>query len=334
MTTRVAPAKKESVERLAKRFESSDVIGIANIQGIPAAQFQAIRKKLADRAQITVAKNNLVRLALKQAETKRKDLTKLLETIDGQTAVVTAAMNPFRLFKELEATKTKAPARGGERAPEDLWVHEGETPFKPGPIVGELQKAGVPAAIERGKVVIKKDKLLVKIGDRIPRDVAQILAKLEIFPLIVGLDLRGAYEAGTVFRRDALAIDETQVRAQVGQAVRQAIALALEAGYPTKQTVPLLLSKAHANAMGLALQSEFPTKESLPVLLAKAQAQMLALASRAPDAAGEAVRAKLGSPQAPSVPKAGDKPKEGPEKTEKKDVSEEEAASGLGSLFG
>src|SRR5207245_1547002 len=86
--------------------------------------------------------------------------------------------------------------RGGEIAPEDLWVRGGETPFKPGPVVGELQKAGIPAAIERGKVVIRQDKLMVKAGARIPRDVAQQLARLEIFPLVVGLDLRGAQEQG------------------------------------------------------------------------------------------------------------------------------------------
>src|SRR5439155_984135 len=100
-------------------------------------------------------------------------------TIEGQTAVVTADINPFRLFKELEATKTRAPARGGEIAPEDLWVRAGETPFKPGPVVGELQKAGVPAAIERGKVVIRQDKLMVRAGQRIPtkESVKFLLAK-------------------------------------------------------------------------------------------------------------------------------------------------------------
>src|SRR5256886_348245 len=162
----VSPMKKRLVEDLASRCAQARVIGIVNIHGIPAPQFQAIRKKLDGRATITVAKNNLLRLALEQASTKKPALAKLGETIEGQTAVVTADINPFRLFKELEATKTRAPARGGEVAPEDLWVRAGETPFKPGPIVGELQKAGIPAAIERGKVVIRQDKLMVKAGQR------------------------------------------------------------------------------------------------------------------------------------------------------------------------
>ena len=68
--------------------------------------------------------------------------------------------------------------------------------FKPGPVVGEFQKAGLPAAIEKGKVVIKSDKVLVKSGGQITRDQAQALTKLEIYPMTVGLDLRAAYEEG------------------------------------------------------------------------------------------------------------------------------------------
>src|SRR3972149_2829459 len=244
----VSPVKKALVEELAKGFASSKGIGIASIKGIPAPQFQAIRRKLADRATIRGAKNNLLRLALERASSQKPDLTKLSDVIEGQTAVILADVNPFRLFKELEATKSRAPARGGEVAPEDLWVREGETPFKPGPIVGDLLKA----------------------GERTPRAVAQNLARLEIFPLIVGLDLRGAYENGTVFHRDALAIDDAVVRSQISLAGLQAFSLAMAAAYPAKATIRSLLSTAHQNALSLAIESQFPTKESVKFLVAKA----------------------------------------------------------------
>ena len=328
--THVAPQKIEAVKTLVQEFERSPVIGIVGIRGIPAPQFQAMRKKLLGRARLKVSKNNLLRIALQEAASRKKGLEGLMDVIQDQTAVVTADINPFRLYKEMEATKTKAPARGGERAPEDIWVLEGDTPFKPGPIVGEMQKAGVPAAIERGKVVIKKDKLLVKAGDRIPRDVATVLTRLEIYPLTVGLDLRGAYEAGTVFRRDVLSVDDAKVRADLSVAGRNALNLAVFVGYPSKQTIRPLLSTAFRRALALAMESGFPTKESVKFLLAKAQAQALALASRAPEAVDDATRKKLGGGS------AGEPAKGEPEKAEKKEEksSEEEAAAGLGSLFG
>src|SRR5437870_1569152 len=192
--THVAQYKKQLVEDLAARCAAARVVGVANIHGIPAPQFQAIRKKLSGRATITVAKNNLLRLALQQASEKKPALVKLSDTIEGQTAVVTADINPFRLFKELEATKTRAPA----------------------------------------------------------------------------------------------------VRGEIAQAWREALALALEIGYPTKETIRPLLAKAHAQALGLAVESEFPTKESVKFLLAKAYAQMRALVARAPGAADEELRAMTG----------------------------------------
>src|SRR3989454_11732750 len=114
----VAPYKKQLVEALATRCAQARVVGIANIHGIPAPQFQAIRKKLSGRATITVAKNNLLRLALQQASEKKPELVKLGDTIEGQTAVVAADINPVRLFKALAATKTRDQARGGDLAPE------------------------------------------------------------------------------------------------------------------------------------------------------------------------------------------------------------------------
>src|SRR5436853_2461594 len=101
--THVAPYKKQLVEDLAARCAQARVVGIANIHGIPAPQFQAIRKKVSGRATITVAKNNLLRLALQQASEKNPDLVKLGGTIGGQAAVVTADITPSRLSKELEA---------------------------------------------------------------------------------------------------------------------------------------------------------------------------------------------------------------------------------------
>src|SRR2546428_10794488 len=142
--------------------------------------------------------------------------------------------------------------------------------------------------------MIRQDKLMVKAGQRIPRDVAQQLARLEISPRVVGLDLRGAYEAGTVFRRDALAVDDTVVRGQIAQAWRGALGLALTVAYPTKETIRPLLAKAHAQALELAVEAEFPTKESVKFFLARAHTQMLALFARAPRAADEALRTMTG----------------------------------------
>jgi large subunit ribosomal protein L10 len=193
---------------------------------------------------------------------------------------VATRLNPFSLFKEMEATKQPSAARGGETAPEDIMVREGETSFKPGPIVGELQKAGIPAGIEAGKVLIKKDKLLVKKGDRIPRELAPMLAKLEIFPMVVGLDLQAAWETGTVYPANVLAIDEVKIMGDMGKAAAEAFNLAMFSAYPTASTAVPLLQKARLEALGLALEAAIPEKDTIEPILARAYHQAKALQGR------------------------------------------------------
>ncbi len=329
----VSPEKKELVEKLVEEFSHSQVVGVVNVQGIPAAQFQKMRRKLRNKVNLKVVKNNLLAIALEQASDKKAGLDKLRETIEGQTAVVTANVNPFKLFKEMEATKTKAPAKGGEVAPEDIWIMEGETPFKPGPIVGDLQKAGIPAAIERGKVVVKKDKLLVSKGDKIPRVVAMSLTRLEIFPVIVGLDLRGAYEDGMVYTRDVLAVDEVKLVIDIQTAALRAFNLSVNIAYPTRTTIEPLIHTAHSKALSLAVHAGFMTKESIPFILAKAKSQMLALASAVDFTLGE--KPKETVPEAPpreeppkkKVAKEVEKKEEKKEKKKSKKKAEKDSSS-------
>src|SRR5512137_861027 len=263
MTAHVAPWKKEAVADLAKQIKKSKVVGVINVHGVPAPAFQTMRTNLRGKAEITMLKNTLLKIALEQASKDKKGLDKLAPAVSGQCAIVTSNLNPFKLFKQLDATKTRMPARGGEVAPDDIEVKAGDTPFKPGPVVGELQKAGLPAAIEQGKVVIKKDKLLVKKGDKIPRDVALVLSKLEIYPLTVGLDLSAAFEDGMIYKKDVLSVDEAQILGQVRQAASGALNLSVFIGYPTKVSIRPMLSIAHMRALNLAVNAEIANEETI-----------------------------------------------------------------------
>lgn len=307
-TAHVAPWKKDEVADLVRLLREYPVICIASVGGIPAAQMVKMRKSLRDDAEIKVVKNTLAVIALREAGRSTKGIENLVGQMNGPTAIIATKMNPFRLYKKLESSKTKAPAKGGEVAPEDIGVAKGETPFKPGPIVGELQKVGIPAKIDQGKVMISADKVLVKAGDKIPQEVAAALTRLEIFPLIVGMDVRAVYEDGTIYGRDTLSVDYTGNLVLAHQA---AINLAVFAGITEPGTITILLANSYAKALGLA-----------SVILEKN-----------PEALGEAAKAALADrPAAGAAPAAGEAKKE--EKEEEKGPSEEEAMAGLGSLFG
>ena len=307
----VAPWKKKEVQDIVRLLKENPVIGVANVDGIPSAQMHAMRKALREDATLKISKNTLLALALKEAGVGKSGIDGLITNVNGSTAIVATKMKPHRLYRRLEASKTKAPIKIGQKAPEDITVAKGETPFKPGPIVGELQRAGIPAAIDAGKVVIKQTKVVLKAGEAAGPDLATMLSRLEIFPMTVGMDLKAVYEDGTIYDRATLSVDET-VRLQ--QAHRQALNLAVFAAYPTKTSLPFLLSKAYSGLIGVGGKlSDDARSPALNDALSARAAAAAAAASAAP---------------------AGGAPAKEEEKEEEKGPSEEEAMAGLGALFG
>ena len=273
----VAEWKHGEVKELTDLFTSKKVVGIVEIGGIPAPQMQQMRSNLHGTANIRSAKNSLLFRALEEAEKQVKGISGLKELITGQTAVIATDMNPFRLFSQIKATRTMAPAKGGETAAYDIMVKAGDTPFKPGPVVGELQKAGIPAAIQEGKVVIKNDKVIVPKGEKIPKDVAQMLTRLEIYPVEIGMNLHAVFEEGNIFKSDILDIDIDRFISRMKQASNDAFNLAIESGWVNELTIEPLIIKAYHNAFTLALEQSIINKETIKYLILKAHANMLAL---------------------------------------------------------
>ncbi len=274
----VRPEKLAQVDALAQQVLGRPMTAVVGLRGVPASALQTMRRELRARDHpIVVATNSALRHALEQAAKERPALAPLLGQVEDQTALLVAEGNPFSLYQELDRTRSPTPARGGEVAPHDIVVPAGTTNFKPGPIVGELQHAGFPAAIEKGKVVLKKDTTIVKAGGVISREVAGMLTRLEIFPLEVGLKLRAVVDGGTFYPPEVLSVDLDARRAELARAARAALGLAVEVGYLTPQTLPLLVTRAHRRALGVALAAGYVTNETIAPLFAKAMREAAAV---------------------------------------------------------
>ncbi|MEI8331562.1 MAG: 50S ribosomal protein L10, partial [Methanomicrobiales archaeon] len=244
--------------------------------GIPAQQVQQIRRNLRGQAVIKVTRNTLIEHAFEDIGGDVKDLSKY---ISGHSAIIFTNDNPFKLFKQLEKTKTKMAAKAGDKAPEDIVIEKGPTSFKPGPIVGELQQAGIPAAIESGKVKIRETKTVVKKGGVISAKLAAILVKLDIKPMDVGLALQAAYHEGGIFEPSVLAVDETILLAQIQLAATQAFNLSVNESIPAKDTMEAILTKAVREARGLAVEAAIYEKDVIDAIIGKAHAESQAINS-------------------------------------------------------
>lgn len=266
--------KRTQVDEIKRHFEEYPVVGLVDMYGIPATQLQQIRENLRGIAYIKMARKTLTRRALEEIG---DDVTGMSEHISGQSALIFTSENPFKLYKLLEQTKTKMAAKPGEIAPEDIVVARGPTSFKPGPIVGELQQAGIPAMIEAGKVKIRDTKTVVKKGEVINAKMAGVLAKLSIKPMDVGLILKAAYQNGTVFAPETLAIDETVFLDRITLAAQQAFNLSVNAAIPTAQTTGAILAKAVREARSLGIEAGVYEKDIIDAIIGKAYRSSLAL---------------------------------------------------------
>lgn len=328
----VAAWKKGEVEEIKKVLTHHPVIAVVGIGAIPSPNMQKIRAGLRGKAEVRSGKNNLILLAIEEAKKERSGIETIEPLLSGQAAVVGSDLNPFALYKQFTQSRTKAPAKAGQLAPFDIEVQKGETAFKPGPIVGELQKAGIPAAIDSGKVVIKSTKVVVKKGEAISADLASALDKLQIHPIDIGLDIKGVWENGVIYKADVLAIDETKFRSDLAASVRTALVVALEIGWATKTTIEPLLGKGVKSALAVAATAKL-TKEDVPEEMRTAFLQVSALLKQKKgEELTQEEKDALGAGAAAPAASAGEAKKE--EKPEEKGVSEEEAAAGLGALFG
>ena len=329
--------KDDEVTNIKAEAETHKVIAVASIHGIPARQFQNIRAELRGVARIKVARNTLIHRALEEAG---ETMLKLFENVEGQTALVFTDLNPFKLFKLLENSRTPAPAKAGDRAPTDIIIEKGATSFRPGPIVGDLQNAGIPAAIEKGKIVIRETRTVAKAGDAISVRLAGVLQRLEIYPMEVGLYLRAAYDGDVLYVPENLRIDEKAYFSQFVLAVSNALNLSMNTAYPTSLTAAPLLQKASFEAMNLAVNAEIFEPEVLKTLLSRAQAVALTLVSKLPNEAldEELIALKDAHATAPEPVEEQRAQKKAAEESEEKEEDEakesESGMEGLGALFG
>lgn len=267
----VASWKKEEVQQLVQIMQRYNVIGLVDMTNLPSFQLQKMRAALQKTGFIIMTKARLLNLAFAELNGKIQGIQALQKTMQGMPALICTNENPFSLAKTLRKAKSKAPAKPGQKAPNDLIVLAGPTPFAPGPIIGELGQLGIKTQIQEGKIHIKEEKIIAHEGDVISGPVASMLTRLGIEPMEIGLNLVAVLEKGMVFLKNVLDVDEKVYIDNLKLAAAHAFALAFSVAYPTKDNITMLVVKAARDAEALA--------EARKILTSKAAAHMINAAS-------------------------------------------------------
>ena len=260
--------KKEKVKELKKLFNEYSIIGIVDVTGLPTLQLQRMKQQLKGKINLVMTRKRLIQLALEGSD--KESLTKYLKNMP---ALLFSNESAFKLYKILKKGKSSAPAKAGQIANKDIVIPAGPTSFPPGPIIGEFGKIGIITSVENGKVTVTKDKVLVKEGGVISKDIADVLSKLGIEPMEVGLNLMVVYEKGEILTKDVLDVDEDKYINDIRSCSRDSLGLALSIGYANKETINLLIKKAFLDAKSIAFSKEILSDLNLKDLLFKAEKQ-------------------------------------------------------------
>jgi len=174
----------------------------------------------------------------------------------------------------------------------------------------------------------------VKEGEAVPKDVADVLTKLEIHPMEVGIDLLAVYEDNTIYTADVLEIDEEETKTNIATAYQNAINLSVFAGIVNSQSAPILIQQAARDAMNLAINANILTSETTDAILSKAYAHAMAIASKlSDDALDEDLKGKLSSQPVAAAPVEDNTEEVVEEEEVAEEEEEEDAAAGLAMFF-
>jgi len=260
----VYPEKKvRMLAKLEELVSHYNVIALAKLNKVRASQLMSLRKKLAGQAQLIVAKNTLAKKALQ----KLKNSEPFLKLLEGQNLLIFTKLDPFKLNLILEKNKVFLPARAGDVATDPIVVPAGNTGLPPGPVLSEFKECGVPTRIDAGSIWVARDTVVRQKGEVISPKLASLLAKLGIKPIRAGISIYAAYVDGIVLMGEDLKINLEEYTKQIGELYTQALALAVEVGYPSKESLPLLIARAAQQSFAVAVSAGYPADEAVAARL-------------------------------------------------------------------
>lgn len=247
----VRPEKIKEVEDLANSIKKYEVIGLLNLYKTPASALQKIKTYFRGKAIIKVSKKRILLRALDKAGKQG-----LKEFVVGYPALILTNINSFKIYNNLRKRKIPASAKAGDVAIRDVEVKAGPTDLMPGPAISTLTKVKIPAKVEGGKIAIMKDAIVCKAGQTISLDLASALQLLKLQPMEVGLNVVVMEEKGTLYKAEQLFVDEDKVMNDIQRAIQNAFNLSINSGYPTKETIGFMISKAYLGAKQIAKETK------------------------------------------------------------------------------
>lgn len=272
----VSERKKKEVEEIKELIEKYPIIGLIDLFKMPSRQLQLIRKNMRANASIRMCKKSILSLALKKV-TNKGGIEKLNEFGAKEPALVFSTIDAFRLFKFFKNNKSPTYAKPNDVATDDILIPAGPTNLMAGPAIGEFQRAKIPAMVKEGKIHVREDTIAVKKNGVISVQLAELLKKLGIQPIEIGINVLAVWEDNIIYGKEVLNIDQELFTQQIKVAHSHALNLSVNISYPNEESIKILIKKGYQNAKNLGIKSEIFDTGIVEDLIGKADIEAKSL---------------------------------------------------------
>jgi large subunit ribosomal protein L10 len=272
----VSEEKKQEVVEIKELIEKYPVVGLIDLFKMPSRQLQAIKKSMRNDALIKMCKKTVLLLALKNV-TKKGNIQKLGELDVKEPTLILSNIDAFKLFKTLKKSKSPGYAKPNDIATDEIKVPAGPTTLMAGPAIGEFQRAKIPAMVKEGKIHVRQDTVVAKKNDVISAQLANILKKLDIQPMDIGINVLAIWEGGVIYGKEILDVDEEAFMQELSKAHNHALNLSVDIHYPNKESIKILILNGYRYGRNLGINAEIFDKGVVKDLMNKAnvEAQVL-----------------------------------------------------------
>jgi large subunit ribosomal protein L10 len=275
-TNKKAVKKKiEQVQTAVADMKKYKTVIMLDLRKLPDALFQSLRRKVRqDGGQVLVLKKPVVSRVLQA----NKKLAAKASECDKPVALIYTNKSAYDMNMFFKQHKKKKAAKVGDMALADIIVPEGDTDLPPGPALSELKAGGLNVQIKGGKIVVAKESIVAKAGEKLTITKVKALKTLNIMPFEVMANMIFGYDGEYIYAKELLDIGDT-INTDLVSGFSQAMNLSLNVNYPTGQNINVLLGEAVKQSLNLSLNASIYSSSSMEQLLSSAVRQGMALES-------------------------------------------------------
>lgn len=314
--------KSKYFMKLINALDEYEKFFIVGVDNVGSNQMQQIRISLRGSAEVLMGKNTMMRKVLRGRLDQNPALEKVLPHIVENIGFVFTKDDLAEVRDKLVSNRKPAAAKAGAMAPKDVFVEAITTVLGPEK-TSFFQALNIPTKITRGTIEILAQTRMCAEGERVGASEATLLSMLNVMPFSYGLEVKMVYDNGSLYHPSILDITDADIRSRFieGAAIVTMISLAI--GYPTKTSVPHMITNAFRNLLAISVATDYTFKESAEIKeMLSDPTKLLALAAAA--AAEAAPAAEAAVEEAPAAAAAAKE-----EESEEENSSDDDMGFGL-----